>query len=89
MLAITNPAAKSVSCLRGDDSQFSILTHMQQLTGLIGIGVILAIGFALSTNRRRINVRTIVSGVAIQLLLAFLFLRFPPVVRVFDFSLLA
>ena len=47
---------------------------MQQLTGLIGIGVILAIGFALSTNRRRINVRTIVSGVAIQLLLAFLFL---------------
>ena len=57
---------------------------MQQLTGLIGIGVILAIGFALSTNRRRINVRTIVSGVAIQLLLAFLFLRFPPVVRVFD-----
>ncbi len=57
---------------------------MQQLTGLIGIGVILAIGFALSTDRRRINMRTIMSGVAIQLLIAFLFLRFPPVVGIFD-----
>ncbi len=57
---------------------------MQQLTGLIGIGVILALGFALSTDRRRINMRTIMSGVAIQLLIAFLFLRFPPVVGIFD-----
>ena len=59
--------------------------HMQQFTGLIGVGVILAIGFALSTNKRAINVRTIVSGVAIQFLIAFLFLRFPPVVHVFDY----
>ena len=58
---------------------------MQQLTGLIGVGVILTIGFALSTNKRSINVRTIVSGVAIQFLIAFLFLRFPPVVHVFDY----
>ena len=58
---------------------------MQQFTGLIGVGVILTIGFALSTNKRSINVRTIVSGVTIQFLIAFLFLRFPPVVHVFDY----
>ena len=57
---------------------------MQQVTGLLGVAAILAIGYALSTNRRAINLRTVVAGLALQFALAFLFLRFAPVVAVFN-----
>ena len=53
-------------------------------TGLLGIIVILALGYALSRNRRAIRARTILGGVALQFALAFLLLRFPPVVAAFD-----
>ena len=45
--------------------------------------MILAIGFALSTDRRAIKARTIVAGVLLQFAVAFLFLRFPPMVTAF------
>jgi len=57
---------------------------MQQLTGLLGVAAILAIGYALSTNRRAISRRTVLGGLALQFALAFLFLRFAPVVAVFN-----
>jgi CNT family concentrative nucleoside transporter len=57
---------------------------MQPPIGILGVAVLLLIAFALSTDRRRISARTVISGVAVQVLIAFLFLRFPPVVRVFD-----
>jgi len=57
---------------------------MQQFIGLIGIVVILAIGFVMSRDRRAINRQTIVVGIAMQFMLAFLLLRFPPVVAVFN-----
>ncbi len=57
---------------------------MTHAIGFLGIGVILLIGFALSTNRRRIDPRTILVGLAMQYALAYLLLRFPPVVAVFD-----
>ncbi len=52
--------------------------------GLIGIVVLTAIAWALSSDRRRVNTRIVLSGVAMQFVLAFLFLRYPPVVTVFD-----
>ncbi len=52
-------------------------------TGLLGVVAILGLGVLLSTNRRAINVRTIVAGVLMQFALALLFLKFPPVVALF------
>ncbi len=56
---------------------------MTQWTGLLGVLVILSLGCALSAPRDRIRWRTIVVGVLLQLTLAFLLLRFPPVVAAF------
>lgn len=53
-------------------------------TGLLGVGAILTIGYMLSTNRRAINRRTVLGGLAMQFALAFLFLRFAPVVAIFN-----
>ena len=52
--------------------------------GLLGIAVILAVGWGLSLRRDAIRVRPVVTGVALQFALAFLLLRFPPVVAAFD-----
>ncbi|MEO1717549.1 MAG: nucleoside transporter C-terminal domain-containing protein [Planctomycetota bacterium] len=56
---------------------------MGQFTGLIGVAGLLLVGFALSSDKRRIRPRIIVVGVALQFLLAFLLLRFDPVVSVY------
>lgn len=56
---------------------------MQQYTGLLGVAVILALGWALSSDRRAIRARTVAVGVALQFAIAFLFLRFPPVAAAF------
>lgn len=50
---------------------------MGQFTGLLGVVVLLAIAYALSTNRRMINWRIVATGVALQGIIAFLFLRAP------------
>lgn len=57
---------------------------MDQYRGILGLLVILAIGVALSTDRRRINVRIVAGGVLLQLALAALFLRMPGVADAFD-----
>ena len=57
---------------------------MGQFTGLIGVVVLIAIAWLLSTDRRRINWRIVIAGVLLQLVLAFLLIRFEPVVIVFD-----
>jgi len=54
------------------------------LQGLIGIALLLAIAFLLSTDRRRISARVVIGGIALQFIVAVLCLRFPPVVAVFD-----
>jgi CNT family concentrative nucleoside transporter len=56
---------------------------MQRFTGLIGLVVLLAIGLALGRHRRAIRWRTIVNGLVLQFTLAWLLLRFPPVVAGF------
>jgi concentrative nucleoside transporter, CNT family len=58
---------------------------MQRFQGLIGIFLILGIAFLFSNNRRRINYRVIFSGLGLQLLIAVLVLKVPPVIRVFQF----
>ncbi|MEL3974468.1 NupC/NupG family nucleoside CNT transporter [Rossellomorea oryzaecorticis] len=48
---------------------------MQYLWGIIGILVVLGIAFLFSSNKKKINFRTVLGGLAIQLLFAFLVLK--------------
>lgn len=57
---------------------------MGQLTGLLGIAALLLIALALSSDRHRISLRTVLVGVGAQLCLAYVMLRFPPVSVPFD-----
>ncbi len=58
---------------------------MSNLTGLLGVTVFIAVAFLFSTARSRVNWRLVASGIALQFTLAFLLLRFPPVVALFEF----
>ncbi len=57
---------------------------MERFTGLIGVAVLIAIAVALSKSRRNIPLRVVAGGILLQMLLAWLFLSFPPVVKIFD-----
>lgn len=57
---------------------------MIALQGLLGVGVILAIGYLLCPSKRAINWRIIAGGVTLQLVIAVAVLRFAPVQRVFE-----
>lgn len=50
---------------------------MERFTGLIGIVLIFAIAFLMSNNRKAINYRLVLSGLAIQLVLAVFILKVP------------
>ncbi len=58
---------------------------MQRFTGLIGIVLILGIAFLFSNNRRRINLRLVVSGLALQIFIALLVFKVPFVNHFFQF----
>lgn len=58
--------------------------RMDRLTGLLGIVLILGIAFALSKNRKAINYRLVLSGLALQLVLAVLILKIPVVTQFFQ-----
>lgn len=57
---------------------------MSNATGLIGVLALTLIALALSTNRRRISPRIVFVGIGLQFTLAYLCLRFPPVVEAFE-----
>ncbi len=57
---------------------------MERLTGLIGIALIFGIAFLFSNNRKAINYRLVLSGVALQVLIAVLILRVEPVRQFFQ-----
>ncbi|MBL8990429.1 MAG: NupC/NupG family nucleoside CNT transporter [Phycisphaerae bacterium] len=57
---------------------------MSQFQGLLGVAGIIAVGWLLSTDRRRVNWRIVIAGVAAQLLIALVVLRSGPVIAVFD-----
>jgi len=50
---------------------------MERFTGLIGVVLIFGIAFLLSNNRKAINYRLVLSGIAIQLALAVFILKIP------------
>ncbi len=57
---------------------------MERFTGLIGIALILGLAFLASNNRKAINLRLVVSGIGLQLLIAVLVLKVPPITRFFQ-----
>jgi CNT family concentrative nucleoside transporter len=56
---------------------------MDRFTGLIGVAVIFTIAFLLSNNRKAINYRLVLSGIGLQIAIALLVLKVPPVTRFF------
>jgi CNT family concentrative nucleoside transporter len=58
---------------------------MQRFQGLTGIVLILGLAFVFSNNRRRINLRLVLSGLLLQLLIGFLVLKITPVIHFFQF----
>lgn len=50
---------------------------MERFIGLLGVGCILLLAFALSNNRKAINRRLVLSGLGLQLLLAIFILKVP------------
>jgi CNT family concentrative nucleoside transporter len=58
---------------------------MDRFIGLIGIVVILGIAFLASNNRRKINLRLVLSGLGLQILLAVLILKVEPVKQTFEY----
>jgi CNT family concentrative nucleoside transporter len=50
---------------------------MERFTGLIGIVLIFAIAFLISNNRKAINYRVVLTGLAVQLVLAIFILKVP------------
>lgn len=57
---------------------------MEQYRGILGIVTLLAIGFLFSAHRKQILWRVICAGVALQLVIAWLFLSFGPVAEQFQ-----
>src|SRR5579875_618544 len=53
------------------------------MRGLLGIVALLLLAWLLSENRWRIPIRTVVTGVALQIVLALIFVKFPPAASVF------
>ena len=56
---------------------------MQRFQGLIGIALILTLAILLSNNRRKINIRLVLSGITLQLLIGILVLKVEPVIYFF------
>ncbi len=52
--------------------------------GLLGIGILVAIAWSFSENRRRVNWRLVVSGSLLQIAIAFLVIKVPSVRSVFE-----
>ena len=58
---------------------------MERFTGIIGIVLILSLAFLASNNRKKINLRLVLSGLGLQMLIALLILKVPFVEGFFDF----
>ena len=57
---------------------------MDRFTGIIGIILILGIAFAFSNNKKRINLRLVVSGLCLQLFIAIMALKVPAINHFFQ-----
>jgi CNT family concentrative nucleoside transporter len=56
---------------------------MDRFIGLLGVITILGIAFLISNNRKAINYRLVFSGIGLQIAIALLVLKVPPVTRFF------
>ncbi len=56
---------------------------MARFHGLIGIALILGIAFLASNNRKRINIRLVLSGMALQVIIGILVLKVPFITNFF------
>lgn len=68
---------------KGQKGNFSITTILR---GILGMVVLLAIGFALSKNRKQIPWKTVIFGLAIQLVLAIGVLYVPFIRVIFEYA---
>ena len=57
---------------------------MERFTGLLGIVLIFGIAYLFSNNRKAINYRLVLSGFALQIVIAILVLKIPPVTKFFQ-----
>lgn len=57
---------------------------MERFHGILGIILILGIAFAFSNNRKKINYRLVISGILLQVVIAVLILKVPPVTWFFQ-----
>ena len=57
---------------------------MDKFQGLIGVALILGIAFLFSNNKKNINYRLVVSGLALQLFIGILVLKIPAVTNFFQ-----
>ncbi len=57
---------------------------MERLHGLIGVALILGIAILFSNNRRKINLRLVISGITLQVVIAMLIFHVGPVARFFQ-----
>jgi CNT family concentrative nucleoside transporter len=58
---------------------------MERFTGILGIITIIGLAFLLSNNKKKINYRLVLSGLALQWVLALLILKVEAVTRFFQF----
>jgi len=58
---------------------------MQRFHGLIGVVLILGIAFLFSNNKRKINIRLVVSGILLQTLIGFMVFKVPVINHFFTF----
>ncbi len=56
---------------------------MERFHGLLGIALILGIAFIASNNRKKINIRLVLSGIALQILIGILVLKVPFITNFF------
>ncbi|MBK8351914.1 MAG: NupC/NupG family nucleoside CNT transporter [Chitinophagales bacterium] len=57
---------------------------MERFQGILGIIAILGIAFLFSNNKKKINLRLVISGLGLQLFLAIIILKIPAVTRFFQ-----
>lgn len=57
---------------------------MERFHGILGILLILGIAFLFSNNRKKINYRLVISGITLQVIIAVLILKVPPVTWFFQ-----
>lgn len=60
------------------------VNYMDRFQGLLGIVLILGLAFLFSSDRRKINYRLVASGIGLQILIAILILKVPPVQNFFQ-----